>query len=70
MVFVFTATLGPCSGVLQMTGNEKKDNHCRELALLVMFVVMWLFRSDSLFVLYGLCAQAFLEENMDMYVTG
>lgn len=61
MVFVFTATLGPCSGVLQMTGNEKKDNHCRELALLVMFVVMWLFRSDSLFVLYGLCAQAFLE---------
>ena len=61
MVFVFTATLGPCSGVLQMTGNEKKDNHCRELALLAMVFVMWLFRKDSLFVLYGLCAQAFLE---------
>lgn len=61
MVFIFTATLGPCSGVLQMTGNEKKDNLFREIALGVMFVVMWLFRKDSLFVLYGLCIQAFLE---------
>ena len=33
----------------------------REIALAVMFVVMWLFRKDSLFVLYGLCIQAFLE---------
>lgn len=61
MIFIMTATLGPCSGVLQMTGNEKKDNLFREIALAVMFVVMWLFRKDSLFVLYGLCIQAFLE---------
>ena len=62
IVFIFAATLGPCSGVLQMTGNERKDNLLREIALGVMFVVMWLFRKDSLFVLYGLCAQALLEE--------
>ena len=62
MVFIFAATLGPCSGVLQMTGNESKDNLLREIALGVMFVVMWIFRKDSLFVLYGLCAQALLEE--------
>ncbi len=61
VVFLITATLGPCSGVLQMTGNERWDNRFREIALLLMFVVMWLFRSDSLFVLYGLCAQAALE---------
>lgn len=45
-----------------MTGNESKDNLLREIALGVMFVVMWIFRKDSLFVLYGLCAQALLEE--------
>lgn len=61
VVFVFTATLGPCSGLLQMTGNENKDNLFREIALAMMFVVMWLFRKDSLFVLYGLCIQALLE---------
>lgn len=61
-VFIFAATLGPCSGLLQMTGNEKKDNMLREIALAVMVVVMWIFRKDSLFVLYGLCAQALLEE--------
>lgn len=33
LVFILIATLGPCSGVLQMTGNEKKDNLYREAAL-------------------------------------
>ncbi|WP_288619164.1 lipopolysaccharide biosynthesis protein [uncultured Eubacterium sp.] len=66
-IFIFAATLGPCSGVLQMTGNEKKDNRYREIALAVMVVVMIIFRNDSLFVLYGLCAQALLEEIMKYY---
>ena len=61
-IFIFAATLGPCSGLLQMTGNEKKDNQLREIALCVMVIVMVIFRKDSLFVLYGLCAQALLEE--------
>lgn len=61
VVFLITATLGPCSGVLQMTDNERWDNRFREIALVIMFVVMWIFRQDSLFVLYGLCVQTAFE---------
>lgn len=60
-VFLLTATLGPCGGILQMTGNEKMDNRCRELSLIVMVVTMILFGHDKLFVLYGLCTQAAFE---------
>lgn len=60
-IFLLTATLGPCGGILQMTGNEKRDNRCRELSLAVMFLTMFLFRQDQLFVLYGLCVQAAVE---------
>lgn len=60
-VFLLTATLGPCGGILQMTGNEKMDNRCREGSLLVMVLTMVLFGRDRLFVLYGLCAQAAFE---------
>lgn len=66
-VFIFAATLGPCSGVLQMTGNEKWDNQFREIAMLVMLGIMFLFRKNNLFVLYGLCAQALLEESGKYY---
>lgn len=61
VVFLLSATLGPCGGILQMTGNEKADNHCREISLAFMVVIMILFRKDSLFVLYGLCAQTAAE---------
>ena len=61
LVFLLTATLGPCGGILQMTGNEKMDNRCRELSLVVMVLTMVLLRQDRLFVLYGLCAQAAFE---------
>ena len=50
-----------------MTGNEKRDNQFREIALIVMLVVMFLFREDNLFVLYGLCIQALLEESGKYY---
>lgn len=61
MVFLLTATLGPCGGIMQMTGNEKTDNRCREYALLFMVFTMFLFRHDKLLVLYSLCSQAALE---------
>ena len=61
VVFLLAATLGPCGGILQMTGNEKRDNRCRLLALGVMGVVMVLTIQDSYFVLYGLCVQVALE---------
>ncbi len=61
LVFIIGATLGPCGGVLQMSGEEKKDNFYREIALLLMFITMFLFRKDRLFVLYGLCVQTMVE---------
>lgn len=60
-VFLVAATLGPCGGVMQMTGNEKKDNRYREIAILFMLLIMLLFSQDRLFVLYGLCVQTTME---------
>ena len=61
VIFLLAATLGPCGGILQMTGNEKMDNGCRAAALLVMLLTMLLARQDPYFVLYGLCAQIAVE---------
>lgn len=61
LVFLLAATLGPCGGILQMTGHEKMDNRCREYSLIVMIAAMVLCSHDRLFVLYGLCAQAAFE---------
>ena len=61
VIFLLVATLGPCGGILQMTGNEKIDNRIRAVALAVMAVVMVLTWTDPWFVLYGLCAQVALE---------
>ncbi len=61
LVFLLTATLGPCGGILQMTGHEKMDNRCREISLIIMIAAMVLCHQDKLFVLYGLCAQAAFE---------
>lgn len=60
-VFLVAATLGPCGGVMQMTGSERKDNLLRETALAVMFVVFFAMRKNPYFVLYGLCAQTAIE---------
>lgn len=57
VIFLLAATLGPCSAILQMTGNEKMDNRCRAGALVLMLIVMLLARHDPYFVLYGLCVQ-------------
>ena len=57
VIFLLVATLGPCGGILQMTGNEKKDNRFRAMALGLMAVVMVLTIRDPWFVLYGLCVQ-------------
>ena len=61
VVFLVAATLGPCGGLMQMTDNEKKDNDYREIAMVIMLLVMVLFSKDSLFVLYGLCIQTVIE---------
>ena len=61
VIFLFVATLGPCGGILQMTGNEKTDNRIRFWALVLMGVVMVLTVRDDWFVLYGLCVQVAAE---------
>lgn len=61
VIFLLVATLGPCGGILQMTGHEKTDNRIRAGALAVMGAVLVLTRSDPWFVLYGLCSQVALE---------
>lgn len=61
IVFLIAASLGPCGGVMQMTGNEKKDNRYREIAIIAMVIVMVLFSGHRFFVLYGLCVQTAIE---------
>lgn len=61
VIFLLVATLGPCGGILQMTGNERTDNRIRFWALAGMGGVMLLTRSDAYFVLYGLCFQVAAE---------
>ncbi len=61
VIFLLVATLGPCGGILQMTGNEKMDNRIRLCALGIMAAVMLLTVKDSYFVLYGLCTQVAVE---------
>lgn len=61
VIFLLVATLGPCGGILQMTGSEKADNRIRACALGLMGLVMLLTRRDSCFVLYGLCVQVAVE---------
>ncbi len=63
-IFLLTASLGPCGGILQMTGNEKEDNRFRFTALVAMVLIMLVTRKDSYFVLYGLCGQVALEAIM------
>ncbi len=61
VIFLLVATLGPCGGILQMTGNEKTDNRIRLCALGLMAAVMLLTVKDAYFVLYGLCVQVAAE---------
>lgn len=61
VIFLLVATLGPCGGILQMTGNEKMDNRIRLYALVLMAAVMVLTARDAYFVLYGLCVQVAAE---------
>lgn len=61
VVFLIAASLGPCGGFMQMTGQEKKDNMYRELAVLAMLGVMVALSKNRMFVLYGLCVQTMIE---------
>ena len=61
VIFLLVATLGPCGGIMQMTGNERRDNRIRAFALVLMGAVMLLTLPSGWFVLYGLCVQVAAE---------
>lgn len=61
VIFILVASIGPCSGLLQMTGCEVWDNRFREIALAGMILTFWIFHKEPLFVLYGLCVQTIIE---------
>lgn len=61
VTFLVIASLGPCSGMMQMTGNEIWDNRFREIAFAGMIIVFVVMRRDPFFVLYGLCVQTIIE---------
>lgn len=60
-VFLLAATLGPCGGLLQMSENEKTDNHCRIFSIVIMFISFFIMHKNELFVIYGLCIQKICE---------
>lgn len=64
LIFLLVATLGPCGGILQMTGSEKTDNRIRVCALACMAVVVFLTRSGKYAVLYGLCIEVAVEASV------
>ena len=61
-IFLVATSLGPCGGVLQMTGRERTDIRIRLASLVVMAAVMVLTSRDPWFILYGLCVQMIVEE--------
>lgn len=74
--FTFTCTafsllivsgIGPVTGMLQMTGNERKCNKNQWFSILSMVIVMIFFRKREMFAVYGLCVQAIVEACMKYY---
>lgn len=66
LCFVIALSFGPCSGLLQMTGNETKDILIRSLSVVLMIIVWIGTRNSSLFVLFGIGSQI-LAENLTDY---
>jgi len=61
------AGVGPVTGMLQMTGNEKICNRNQWLSIGIMILVWIVFIKQPLFAVYGLCAQALVEGILKYY---
>lgn len=61
VVFLFAATLGPSTGLMQMTGNESKDNSIRWISVFVMVLLWIMLRKNPMFALIGMTVQVGLE---------
>lgn len=61
IAFLFAATLGPTTGLMQMTNNEAIDNMIRWGSVGVMILTWILLRNNSMFALIGMTVQVALE---------
>lgn len=66
--FLIALSFGPCSGLMQMTGNEKKDITIRTLSVIVMILVWIVTRRNEMFVLFGIGVQVLSENITDYYL--
>lgn len=57
VVFLFSIVFGPLSNFLFMTGNEKGVTLINWLSVFVLYGVMFLFKTNSYFVVIGFCAE-------------
>lgn len=55
------SALGPTTGLLQMTGQERQCTYLQWASIVAMITVGYLFINDPLFSIYALCVQALLE---------
>ena len=65
--FLLIASIGPATGFLQMTNNEKVCSRNQWISIGVMFSVWMIFRGHLWFAVYGLCAQAIVECGLKYY---
>ncbi len=61
------AGIGPVTGMLQMTGNEKICNRNQWISIGLMITVWLMLHREPLFAVYGLCVQAVSEGIMKYY---
>lgn len=56
-VFLYMIAFGPQSNFLSMTGNEKSDTLSNWLSVIVMYGAMFVFKTNTYFVVIGFCVQ-------------
>lgn len=61
------AGIGPVTGLLQMTGNERICNRNQWISIGIMIVIWLVLHNEPLFAVYGLCVQAVVEGGMKYY---
>ena len=64
---LLVAGIGPVTGMLQMTGDERTCNQNQWISICAMVMVWFIFRKESLFAVYGLCVQAVIEGGLKYY---
>lgn len=62
------AGIGPVTGMLQMTGNERKCNINQWISIIAMALAWFVLRDRSMFVVYGLCIQAVVEGGLKYFL--